>query len=143
ATVLDVLRWLAPRPGAAARQGEAHAREILEATARQWGSPETLAALASARGILAWHDGLASAADPLAQAADAWARTGYPLDEARAHSMAAQALRAAGDEVRAANALERASDLLVGLAAQLPKGELATSFAAQRERLLTDPFNFP
>ncbi len=143
ATVLDVLRWLASRPGAAARRGEAHAREILETAARQWDSPEAHAALASARGILALHAGLASAAGPLARAADAWARTGYPLDEARAHSMAARALRAAGDEVRAADALERASDLLVGLAGQLPGGELATSFAAQRERLLTDPSGFP
>ncbi|HKI57861.1 MAG TPA: AAA family ATPase [Trueperaceae bacterium] len=144
ATALDVVRWLAARPGDAASRGVAHAHEILEATARHWATPETDAALGSARGILTWHDDVASAAEPLVDAAEAWADTGYPLDEARAHSAAAGALREAGRKARAAEALERASALLDGLAAQLPDGSaLATSFATERERLLAEPLNFP
>lgn len=135
--VLEALQHLVQRSREDAGPRITTCLQVLERFARHFESPQANASLEEARALVAASAGAfeESAGRNLA-AADAWQAGTFPLWEARARAAAAHALRRLGRDEEAESLLERAQELLAGLAGQIPDDERLASFARVIEAML-------
>ena len=135
--VLEALQHLVQRSREDAGPRITTCLRVLEGFARHFGSSLANASLEEARALVAASDGaFEESADRNLAAADAWQAGTFPLWEARARVAAAHALRRLGREDEAESLLERARELLSGLAGQIPDDERRASFARVIEAML-------
>ncbi|MEJ2359301.1 MAG: AAA family ATPase [Deinococcales bacterium] len=142
--VLTTCRWLTRRPSVEAARGVERCLAVLAEMARQDGHRLARAASHEARSVVADARGDAAEASRLARvAADEWGATGLPLDEARARSLAAHALRRAGRELDGESELQRARELLDALSGELSTDTFRASFAQVRRTMLEGAGSVP